>query len=456
MKKYRLQIVLLLLAGLLGTLVLREYTADSTKREDFGLLPAGLAPDDLSRITIKNVKGEFTLAPASQGKDANWHVNGEAELRVTGRFVLRLIDLLVKAGDNARPVAEDPGGAGSADAYGLQAPAATFALVFRDGRRWFLRLGGLNSYTGGRYVRAGTNPVMSTPDTMDLFTGVGPEDLVTRVPFNYELEQVSGVEFKSSSSPSVFTRLGSESWKFEAVETAPVATGMLRRFLKTVLKPPVQRALIDKENISKLHKLPGSLQVEILINAVGAQRRVGFSLFKYHSNGALYLILLPAGHASLAYVLQPDQMFLSIFDPERTFIDRKVFDFPPEAISSVAINKTDSKNLMLTRAGKQWRVNEQPGDAPFVQEYLRVLCGLQCYSVGTLDDDRMDSIATLSVQLSPQGGSKVQILRGKADQQTVYALSSPDLTFRCNLSGRQVRKLVPAEEVFLPAVEAKS
>jgi len=346
---------------------------------------------------------------------------------------------------------------GDRSVYGLTEPPLTLVVKREGGSREFV-FGALNDYVSKRYV-AVDGGIYLVPDALFTAADRPRDDFRNRSPISFVESDLKGLSIKTPREEIVFTLDEVYRWRMVKPAAHGASDGAMANLAREL------RSLKTAEFIDA----PGPLETYGLKEPV-LTVTLDFKP-EVRSTPLVIEIGVPPGakpqdEAAYARIAGLDGILRLSANPidaivkdSSAFRERAVLRFSSDLVEDVTIEPKDGEKLSLVRAGDEWQVNGQPGDAPFVRDFIRNLSNFEVDSFAAPGPAHGFDAPTLKVTVNlraaaPGGASSKRVLIVGArsmdgPRETGYYGGVDDLTEPFVIGAEKLKLLSPHREALV-------
>jgi hypothetical protein len=260
--------------------------------------------------------------------------------------------------------------------YGLASPSIE-VVVSRGADSKKIQLGDLNPYVSKRYVGWGDDVYLMTDG---LFNAANKprDDFRKRTPIDFVDSELRGLLLTSPAGELAFSLSDSFQWRMVKPAEYTASDAALAELGRSLRNIRVEE-FIDTPGPDSDYGF-GAASVVVTLDfrpEVRATPIVAeFSVREGAAGGkaADAFLRLRGMGTVMRLASDPRSLFIkSVFE----FREKALFKFATEKVEDITIEPAEGEKVVLKRAGTEWQVNGAPGDSPFINDYVKLLAGLE-------------------------------------------------------------------------------
>jgi hypothetical protein len=399
---------IVLLAATLFIVKVELPRQEKEEREELFL--EGLAAHEIRDVTISSVSGEkLSLSREKSSNDdhkSSWIVSFDAGKNIVKETLIDEGAVATLTGQLetmrlTKPIPREEI-EGDISIYGLDKPLIKVTVKGDETTRE-IDFGKRNDFTGKRYVRD-----LSTGDTYlvaeSAYTALNkkPFELRSKNRFDFDRSNLREIELIHGDSSAVkLTSSNGLNWKIVEPVEAPadqVAVTELLRQIRGLRANAIydDKAIIPEEFsgrepdvIAHLVEDEGEDATSYRIAVTGGTSETPQMLVLEQETGKPPFTV--AGNAISQLRLGVEQLR-----------QKRFFDFDLSAVTRGTVEVAGKQVLLLEKQGEDWRVNGEPGDLVFIEEYLETLANFEAeeFADNSSEEDSVTSSPFLKILLS--------------------------------------------------------
>jgi len=260
--------------------------------------------------------------------------------------------------------------------YGLTKPAVEIAVTRGDEVKKIL-FGDLNAYVSKRYVTWGED-VYLVADGLFNAANKPRDDFRKRTPIDFVDSELRGLSITTLKSELAFSLNDSYQWRMVKPAEYTASDAALAELGRSLRNIRVEEFLDAPGADGEYGFGPGSVLVTLDFKPEVRPKPlvVEFSVPEGAAGGKSADAFMRFQGTATVMRLASDPrgaILKSVFD----YREKSLFKFATEKVEDMTIEPTEGETLTLVRAGAEWQVNGVPGDAPFVNDYVKKVAGLE-------------------------------------------------------------------------------